>query len=234
MNGRKPPPLCPGIPRAQLTRFHGSKAEAAPKWGHRPKRLPGRLRQVLNLCCATIKNVSPRRWSGSRGKGLRSLPNWWHPRWPSPFHGVVPYPASNKAGAFSIPRLRLCLPRAFLPALAFHVLDWFQQSLAWLIDKRQNTQQADSAFPIPMKSHSFFHTNLALSRNETLICTRRALPPQESLVLDRFPYDENIACRADGEGVPANPEVPSQICWDPWPTCGVCGTVLGWGRLLRA
>lgn len=36
-----------------------------------------------------------------------------------------------------------------------------------------------------------------------------------SRVLDRFPYDENIACRADGEGVPANPEVPSQICWDP-------------------
>lgn len=95
------------------------------------------------------------------------------------------------------------------------MLDWFQQRLAWLIDKRQNTQQADSAFPIPMKSLSFFHTNLALSHNETLICIRLELLPQESLVLDPFPYDENIACRADGEGVPANPEVPSQICWDP-------------------
>lgn len=69
-----------------------------------------------------------------------------------------------------------------------------------------------------IKSHSFFHTNLALSHNETLICIRQALLPQESLVLDWYSYDDNITCQADERRHLENPEVPSQVCWDLWPT----------------
>lgn len=176
----------------------------------------------------TTRTISPSRWSGSRGKCLCRQPYWWHLQWPSLFHGVMLYSAGTTAdtefpgqGCVCPAQSSLLLPpHARLVLTTLHLAD--RQEAKHTAGGQQISSSDEIAQLFSYRSPAFPQWDPHL--RQTSIGASGI-----SHVLDWFPYNKNIVCQVD---MGIDPEVPFQVCWNPWTTLVACGIMLGWGRLL--
>lgn len=176
--------------------------------------------------CVTTRTIFPSRWSGSHSKGLCRLPYWWHLLWPSLFHSIMLYSAHTTADT-EFPGQGCVSPAQSSLLLLFHARQVL--TILHLADRQEakHTAGSQQISRLDEISQLSSYRSPAFPQWEDPHLHQTSIGASGiSHVLDQFPYNENIICQVD---MGIDPEVHSQVCWNPWTTLVAC-VASWWGK----